>query len=167
MGGLALLSLDQYSESIIIQQQTPGIADSPGAFFAGPRSVPHTPTPSTMASGHLSPSQSRPRTPTYPVPRPCSGSPCFPRLQLLLLRLWESSPPGGESDLHLRSEEARRPAQADYAGWRTWELKATNKPRAGLGWCGRPKNNPAPPTQRCPYPSLRTCDYISFHGKGD
>lgn len=75
--------------------------------------------------------------------------------------------PGRETDLHLRSEEARRPAQADYAGRRTWELKATNKPRAGLGWCGRPKNNPLPPTQRCPYPSLRTCDYISFHVKGD
>ena len=44
-------------------------------------------------------------------------------------------------------------------------LKAINKPRQA--WVGVGGQRTPPPTQRCPYPSFRTCDYVSFHGKGD
>lgn len=49
---------------------------------------------------------------------------------------------------------------------RTWELKATNKPRAGLRWCGRPKSNPLHPPRDAHILASEPVITVAFMAKG-
>lgn len=68
---------------------------------------------------------------------------------------------GREADLHLRSKESGRPAQLRLSSMEDTGNSKLNLGRPGLEW-GAKEWSP----QRCPRPCLRTCEYVTFHGKG-